>query len=241
MFKQKPPFYLSQMIAKAWVLYRATLKQCFWIALIYGICNQLLDLQITRHLTTNGTSLVLKQPVVLIGILIVTLILFTLATAWMMLKQNNTLFNNKIASEFQWIWHKLPMLFITSLIFYAAVMMGYLLYFIPGILIATCFYFYFPTILFGQIKFRHIFPYGFHLSRQHFLGVLGLVLFNFLIVSIPVGLVSLLFDQFASHIDFGLKEAVTILLQAFLLPFVISTTLTTFHHLQLELHKVSQQ
>lgn len=225
------PFRLSEMIAKAWVLYRHTLKQCFWIALIYSVINQLLSLQIIKHLQTQGSQLVVHNPLGLVGFLVLTIALLITTTAVIMLKQNNALFNVK-ASLKQQLSQQLPVLFIASVLFYILIMIGYLLYILPGILLATCFYFYFPVLLFSDRKLTQAFQYSFQLMKPHFWGVLGLVIFNFAIITVPVGIISITFSHFISGDLFGLKEAFTILVQAILLPLIACTTLTSYHHLK---------
>ena len=221
-------FHLTPTIKKAFLLYRASLKPCFWIAFVYSIFNQLLSLALPHQLHFDGTALTVKSPALLVGIFVLTLLLFVIATAMIMLKQQQILFQTKAPHLMQQLLPKLPILILASIIVYFFTLAGYLLYILPGLAVATCFYFYLPSILFADQKALGSLKYSFQLIKPHVWTVLGLVLFNLVVISAPIALIAILFHATAGHI-FGIKEALTILLQALLLPLATGVILTAFH------------
>ena len=225
-------FELLAVIKRGWLLYRATLKITFWLAFAYGLVNQFISVYAQRLLTVVDQHLVIQRPALLALLLLIGIIVLTIMTALIMLLQNGVLFKGQIKTNPIHFSTRLPALLVASIIFYVIVITGYMLYILPGVIAALLFYFYLPAILLEHKRVFQSFAYSFQLVRRNVFGVLGLLMFNFLILTIPVLVTHIIFGDQASGSTFGLEEIIIVLVQALLLPLVVAMTLTAFYHLR---------
>lgn len=226
-------FELAVVMQRGWLLYRATLRICFSAAFLYALLSQLLNIYARQLIDVKSHTVMVTNPIMLGVVLLLTLVILTYFSAIIMLKQNACLLRHKITPQvLLHIFKLLPMMVLASVIFYVLAVVGLYFYIVPGIILATIFYFYLPAILFARQSLFRAFYYSFYLMKQNFLSMLALVLFNFLVFCLPVLLIQASFGRSASGALFGLEELLIVMLEALLLPFVLAMTLTAFCHLR---------
>lgn len=229
-------FELKLVLQRGWLLYRASIRSCFWLAFVYALASQLMSVCSQHWIVISDERIAIQNVFALFLTLLVGIMVMTLVAAVIMVRQNTTLFHSKLPQPGRYVLKKLPILLVASVIFNFAVSAGLLLYVIPGIVAMLLLYFYMPAILFENKGVFNAFYYSFQLVRQSFFNVLGIVLLNFLILRMPVFLIHVIFNYTVPDHTlsgaFGLEEVLIILVQAVVLPLTIALTLTAFYYLR---------
>ena len=227
-------FGIDTLISKSWVLFRASLRSTYWYAFIAALIIQLLLLYVTQSgdVTYDG-NINIQSPFIMTLFALLFAIVNIVTNALIMIRQYAQLHGQ--AHHFRQVWHELRNNFgrviVAGLIVNALTLTGFILYFIPGIIIYTLLYFYLPFILFKDHNAIDALKQSFEHTKERFWLILTVVILTLLVNVIPSA-ANILLGAIAPHMQdaFGVQEGVTIVLSGFTTAYINALVITAFLH-----------
>jgi hypothetical protein len=216
-------------------LYQKTFRQVFIFAFITALLNQVLSLYFLNTFVLQSQSINLNSPWGFGLSLFLMLFVILFGNSLILVRQNAYLKQERLAAKtmFQRVLQRFPGILVSGIIFAFLSLIGIALYILPGLIFMTFFCVYLPALLFAHKKAFESWIFSFKLVKPHFLGSLGIILINLILLWIPPELTELLTYYFnADGSLYGLEVTAIVFVIAVILPLTNAIILTWFYKLQ---------